>query len=183
MTFEVWAAITASRAVTALLVCQATSGAAPNSGISLHASWTPENQTVVYATFGDGMQSGDVPPNGRGPGAAARCVVNTARVSSGQHHFGLVIDGAAKLALMTVDGVLCDGGDNPQAAQGFWFGLNSTIGTLAGSAKSAACQTDGRTHVRGYRRALRVSELVGSYKAGPRPVFLGGPGAGRPTGA
>ena len=70
------------------------------------------------------------------------------------------------------------------ATQGFRFGLNSSMRSLAGrggATSSSVCQvTDQQSAasggdstagsmvgVRGYRRALRVSELVGSWKAGP----------------
>jgi hypothetical protein len=168
ISFELWLAAPMTAGTTLLLDCHAASGAAPNnSGISIHTS-THGNRTVVYSQFGDGLQVGKIPPSDGSPEPNTRCVVDSTRSSSGQHHIGLVIDGVAKLALITVDGVLCDGGDHLEATQGFWFGLNSTMGSLAGSGKEqVSChihQPSGR--VRGYERALRVSELVGSWKYG-----------------
>ena len=195
------AAATSDRRLDSGGVRGARGGNASGAGVRLHMA-THGNRTVVYAQFGDGQQNnGTVPPvGGAGPEATTRCVVDATRGrrlanSNAQqqqhqqshgvlHHIGLVIDGAAKLALLTVDGVLCDGGDAREATQGFWFGLNSSMGSLAGhggATSSSVCQvTDqqsaasrgdstagGMVGVRGYRRALRVSELVGSWKAGP----------------
>ena len=132
-----------------------------------------------------------IPPAARF-GFKTRCAVNNSRAlirdhhsasGSALHHVGLVLDGNAKVGMLTLDGVLCDGGDDPDAGEGFWFGPGSTIGALSGSELAtctlppthdlppmgSAVSSSVRTHrgvVRVYRRALRVSELVGAWKAG-----------------
>jgi hypothetical protein len=182
ISFEVWAAINAietstSHSTIQLLHCRGDGSvaAANNTGIGLTVA-TLGNETVAFASFGDGEQEGAVPPGAdslrlRHRESVTRCIVNATRATTGQlHHFGLVIDGAAKLALLTVDGVLCDGGDAQEASQGFWFGLDSTMRSLAGGAGLSSFCDIRKPHftaIRSYGRALRVSELVGGWNAGP----------------
>ena len=70
--------------------------------------------------------------------------------------------------------------NDPDAGEGFWFGPGSSIGALSGSqfpvctlpptGSLASVGSPVRVSagaVRVYRRALRVSELIASWRAGP----------------
>lgn len=78
------------------------------------------------------------------------------------HHVVAIVDGGPKLVLFVVDGRLCDGGDHRQFG---WGRFSPNLRDVNGAGQL----TIGRA-VRGlrvYGRALRVSEAIGNYKAGP----------------
>jgi len=123
-------------------------------------------------------------PEGRGfvlrtaPGDAVEIVLHDGRtenrwdsdpgmLEAGKiHHLAVVIDGGPKIISFIVDGQLCDGGDARQFGWGrFSPSLQSANGDptlrigpgLAGEI----------LHLRLYGRALRTSEAIGNFRAGP----------------
>lgn len=86
-------------------------------------------------------------------------------LAAGQpHHAVITVDGGPKIITFVMDGVLCDGGDQRQFGWGrFSPNLQTPNGspslTIAPAVKS----------LRVYNRALRTSEAVGNFQAGPKP--------------
>ena len=74
------------------------------------------------------------------------------------------MDGGPKIITCIVNGVLGDGGEERQFG---WGRFSPTLRTPAGAATLQIAPT---VHaLRLYRRALRTSEAVGNFRAGPAP--------------
>jgi hypothetical protein len=82
-----------------------------------------------------------------------------------RHHVALIVDGAAKIVSMVVDGVLCDGGE--ARIQGWWR-LNPYMCELNDEGRCRVGDNlSGRIErLRIYDRYLRTSEAVASFCAG-----------------
>jgi hypothetical protein len=78
------------------------------------------------------------------------------------HHVAVIVDGGPKLILFVVDGLLCDGGEHRQ----FGWGRFSPHLRVANGADELLVGKAIR-RVRIYGRALRVSEAIGNFRAGP----------------
>jgi len=82
------------------------------------------------------------------------------------HHVAVIVDGGPRLILFLVDGRLCDGGEFRQFGWGrFSPHLRGVIGS--GRLRVAPTFFGDVATVRVYDRALRVSEAVGNFRAGP----------------
>ena len=78
------------------------------------------------------------------------------------HHLVAIVDCGPKLILFLVDGMLCDGGEHRQFG---WGRFSPNLRDVNGAGRLATGEA-----VRGlriYDRALRVSEAIGNYRAGP----------------
>ena len=82
------------------------------------------------------------------------------------HHVVAVIDNGPRIISFIVDGVLCDGGE---AREYGWGRYEKELGDVTGSGvwKTAASQKGVIKRLRVYGRALRTSEAVANYHAGP----------------
>ena len=80
------------------------------------------------------------------------------------HHAVFILDGSARLLLVVIDGVLCDGGD--ERIQGWWR-LNPDIRRICRDRICAVSDDlDGAVEsIRLYDRALTVSECIGNYRS------------------
>ncbi len=79
-------------------------------------------------------------------------------------HVTVIVDGGPKLILFVVDGVLCDGGESRQFG---WGRFSPFLREVNGGALRVAPALHGQLGgLRVYRRALRVSEAVGNWRAG-----------------
>jgi hypothetical protein len=78
-----------------------------------------------------------------------------------RHHVVLTVDGGPKIITFTVDGALCDGGDDRQFG---WGRFSPTLQSANGS--SEALLGESVDTLRVYGRALRTSEAVGNWRAG-----------------
>ena len=79
-----------------------------------------------------------------------------------RHHVVITVDGGPKIITFVVDGVLCDGGDQRQFG---WGRFSPTLRTPHGAA--ALKIAPAVRSLRLYGRALRTSEAVGNFHAGP----------------
>lgn len=78
------------------------------------------------------------------------------------HHVVAIVDGGPKLILFVVDGMLCDGGEHRQFG---WGRFSPNLRDVNGTGRLTI--SDAVRGLRIYDRALRVSEAVGNYQAGP----------------
>ncbi len=88
--------------------------------------------------------------------------------SGAAHHVVITVDGGPKIITFVVDGVLCDGGDERQFG---WGRFSPTLRSANGAPQLTIAPA-----VRGlrlYSRALRTSEAVGNFRAGP-PASIAG---------
>merc|ERR1711933_414284 len=95
------------------------------------------------------------------------CALKLAATDSRTHQLGIVVDAGPKIAFFVVDGVLCDGGI---AAVRGWSWVSDSIGDLSTDVDALQISETYEGKVLGgrmYSRALKVSELVGNYRAGP----------------
>jgi len=97
-----------------------------------------------------------------------------------QHHVVFVVDGGPKCVSVTVDGRLCDGGEDDGRLYGYGrFGRTKyfdnyddrceravEIGDVTGSGELAVPASDDVLHLRLYNRYLRTSEAIGNWRAG-----------------
>jgi hypothetical protein len=82
------------------------------------------------------------------------------------HHIAVVIDGGPKIISFIVDGKLCDGGDARQFGWGrFSPNLQSANGD--GTLRIGSGLAGEILRLRLYGRALRTSEAIGNFRAGP----------------
>jgi hypothetical protein len=79
-----------------------------------------------------------------------------------RHHVAVVVDGGPKIITYVVDGVLLDGGDQRQFG---WGRFSPHLRDLNGGPRLTTGQAVERLRV--YGRALRTSEAVGNFRAGP----------------
>lgn len=79
-------------------------------------------------------------------------------------HIVITVDGGPKLITYVVNGVLCDGGGERQFG---WGRYSPTLRTPHGAATARLAPAV--QSLRLYRRALRTSEAVGNFQAGPAP--------------
>ena len=98
----------------------------------------------------------------------------------GMHQLGVIVDAAPGIVFFVVDGKLCDGGVYHTRGWAWLTDLARTtdLSSAAGvHAMQVGCGQRGGSSCYGgtvgggrvYGRALRVSELVGNYRAGPAP--------------
>ena len=81
------------------------------------------------------------------------------------HHITIIIDGGPKIILFSVDGVICDGGENRQFG---WGRFNKNLDNISGSS-GIEIPSNSKLQLKSlriYNRSIRVSEAVGNYKAG-----------------
>ncbi|MEI7729813.1 MAG: LamG-like jellyroll fold domain-containing protein [Verrucomicrobiota bacterium] len=78
------------------------------------------------------------------------------------HHVVATVDSGPKIITFVVDGVLCDGGDQRQFG---WGRFSPTLRAPNGASKLQITATI--QGMRLYNRALRTSEAVGNFRAGP----------------
>ncbi len=84
-----------------------------------------------------------------------------------KQHLAVIVDGGPRIIIFVVDGVLCDGGDERQFGWGrFSPQLNAPNG--ASPLKIAPAMHGSVERLRIYGRALRTSEAIGNFHAGPR---------------
>ena len=100
------------------------------------------------------------------------------------HHVAFIVDGGPKVISVVVDGVLCDGGDDPNRKYGYGrFKQAEYVSKFSDELKRPATEigdvTGGRVlkiapslkgelkGLRIYNRYLRTSEAVGNFQAGP----------------
>lgn len=76
-------------------------------------------------------------------------------------HVVITVDGGPKIITFTMNGVLCDGGDQRQFG---WGRYSPTLRTPAGAAELKINQSV--RSLRLYGRALRTSEAIGNFQAG-----------------
>ncbi len=82
--------------------------------------------------------------------------------ASAPQHVVITVDGGPKIITFVVNGVLCDGGDLRQFG---WGRFSPNLRTPAGA---ATCKIGPAVRaLRIYDRALRTSEAVGNFRAGP----------------
>ena len=83
-------------------------------------------------------------------------------IKSGQlQHVVITVDGGPKIITFTVDGQLCDGGEQRQFG---WGRFSPTLRTPVGA---QALQVGKQVQtLRIYNRPLRTSEAIGNYRAG-----------------
>ena len=79
-------------------------------------------------------------------------------------HVVITVDGGPKLITFTVNGILCDGGDQRQFG---WGRYSPDLRTPNGSATLAIAPAVRSLRI--YNRALRTSEAVGNFRAGLTP--------------
>jgi hypothetical protein len=82
--------------------------------------------------------------------------------AGGAHHVIVTVDGGPKIITFVVDGVLNDGGHERQFG---WGRFSPHLRTPNGAAKAKLAPA--LSALRIYTRALRTSEAVGNYRAGP----------------
>jgi hypothetical protein len=111
---------------------------------------------------------------GGAPGGTLRLTLSDGRTTSSwdtdgglltpgkPHHVVWVVDGGPKIITAVVDGVVCDGGSRRQFG---WGRFSPVLREANGAARIKADPAVRRLRVFG--RALRTSEAVGSYRAGP----------------
>lgn len=82
------------------------------------------------------------------------------------HHVAVIVDAGPRLILFVVDGKLCDGGDFRQFG---WGRFSPHLRSANGSGRLRVASTffGEVAAVRVYERALRVSEVIGNFRAGP----------------
>lgn len=82
------------------------------------------------------------------------------------HHLVVIVDGGPKIITCVVDGILCDGGDDRQFG---WGRFSPTLQVPNGSStlRIAPTMQGAVRSLRLYSRALRTSEAVGNFGAGP----------------
>ena len=82
------------------------------------------------------------------------------------HHAAVIVDGGPKIILFLIDGKLCDGGDYRQFG---WGRYNPNLPGVAGEKMlRIGVSLEGELkRLRIYNRALRTSEAIGNYRAGP----------------
>jgi hypothetical protein len=82
------------------------------------------------------------------------------------HHAAVIVDGGPKIILFLIDGKLCDGGDHRQFG---WGRYNPNLLGVAGEKMlRIGVNLQGELkRLRIYNRALRTSEAIGNYRAGP----------------
>jgi hypothetical protein len=78
------------------------------------------------------------------------------------HHVVITFDGGPKIITFVVDGVLCDGGTERQFG---WGRFSPTLRSANGAAKLKLAPAV--RQLRLYSRALRTSEAVANFRAGP----------------
>ncbi len=78
------------------------------------------------------------------------------------HHVVITVDGGPKIITFIVDGVLCDGGTERQFG---WGRFSPTLRSANGAAKLKLAPAV--RQLRLYSRALRTSEAVANFRAGP----------------
>ena len=83
------------------------------------------------------------------------------------HHVVAIVDAGPRIVMFVVDGVLCDGGSaRPQG----WHRYSAPLGDVGGGDVRLGESTKGRLEsLRIYGRALRTSEAISNYHAGPGP--------------
>lgn len=109
-----------------------------------------------------------------GPAGAVRITLNDGRqeaswesdrdgVAPGRlEHVVITVDGGPKIITFVVNGLLCDGGEDRQFG---WGRYSPTLRTPTGAGAWRVGQPVRRLRV--YHRALRTSEAVGNFRAGP----------------
>lgn len=82
------------------------------------------------------------------------------------HFVAVVADGGARILTAMVDGALCDGGG---AQRQGWAWFNAALRDVNGAATAAVARPYGGTllELTAWGRALRTSELVAAWRAGP----------------
>jgi len=78
------------------------------------------------------------------------------------HHVVITVDGGPKIITFVVNGVLCDGGNQREYG---WGRFSPTLRTPNGSPTIKTGESVRSLRV--YNRALRTSEAVGNFRAGP----------------
>lgn len=119
-------------------------------------------------------------PSGKGlhlataPGGTLRLTLSDGRTESSWasdpallsadtlHHVAVTIDGGPKIITFVIDGLLCDGADDRQFG---WGRYSPNLRTPDGAPVLAIAPAV--RALRLYNRALRTSEAVGNFKAGP----------------
>jgi hypothetical protein len=118
---------------------------------------TTTDRWTIRLTLNDGQHTSnwDSDP-GTGPG--------TLTVGA-WHHVAVIVEAGPKLILFVVDGVLNDGGAVREYG---WGRFDPAMGDVGGADQwTLASRAFGEIRgLRGYGRALRVSEAVGNYRAG-----------------
>lgn len=83
----------------------------------------------------------------------------------GLHHVVFIVDGGPKIISVVADGVLCDGGEHRQYG---WGRFRADLGNVSGKTLriggSPQVSLEG---LRIYDRAMRTSEAIGNFRAGP----------------
>jgi hypothetical protein len=88
---------------------------------------------------------------------------DSGRLTTGSpHHIAITVDGGPKIIIYVIDGVLCDGGEDRQFG---WGRFSPTLRTPQG-ARMMQMGTAVKS-LRIYNRALRTSEAVAHFRAGP----------------
>ncbi|MBM3836664.1 MAG: hypothetical protein FJ398_01670 [Verrucomicrobia bacterium] len=77
-------------------------------------------------------------------------------------HGVITVDGGPKIITFVVNGVLCDGGEERQFG---WGRFSPNLRTPTGAAAAKIAPAVGSLRI--YNRALRTSEAVGNFRAGP----------------
>ena len=93
----------------------------------------------------------------------------------GPHHLAIVLDAGPRLVMFLVDGVLCDGGVAQTRGWAWVEKLSGDLNQRPGAKGAELLVGNGYggdvLGGRIYSRALRNSEVIGNFRAGPAKAY------------